>query len=53
MATSLHTRLAPEMHLAGEEFLQVSVNREELQKLRERMRIRVIWTRGGQHFKPE
>jgi hypothetical protein len=49
----VHKWLAATTRLADGEFLQLSVNREEFQKLQERTGISVISRRDGKHFKPE
>jgi hypothetical protein len=51
ISTPLPTRLAAK--LAGQEFLQVAVNREEFLKLRLKSRLPVISKSDGQRFKPE
>jgi len=52
-STSLHKYLAAESLLDDGVFLQVTVNREEFLKIRERPRIPVTSKTDGQHFKPK
>jgi hypothetical protein len=49
----LYTLLATEKHLTGGEILQLTSEREEFLKLRERTRMTLISETEDQHFKPE
>ena len=48
-SASLHTRLATEMHPAGELWQQVAVNRDEFLKLRGKTRMPLLFKRDEIH----